>query len=97
MMGIYGVINFNNMIPVTSNNYVEYDLYKVTTNINEKNRLNLLQNQLRWLTSNKKVVYDKSRVLYNLYKYNKLHRNIKNRCCNFILLEAKCYEYNNEK
>ena len=37
---------------------------------------------------------DKSNILYKLYKENKLHKNIKNRCCNFPLLEKKCREYN---
>ena len=34
----------------------------------------------------------KSKLLYNLYKNDKLPTNVKNRCCNFILLEEKCKE-----
>ena len=45
--GNYGVINFNNMIPVTANNYVEFDLNKKVTNKNEKFRYKLMNNQLR--------------------------------------------------
>lgn len=92
--GKYGVINFNNMIPVTNNNYEEFDLNKKTETKSEKNRLELLQNQLRWLTKNKKNIYDKSRLLYEKYKNNKLRENVKKRCCNYILLEKKCNEYN---
>ena len=92
--GKLGVINFNNMVPVTKKNYVEFDLNKKTNDKNESNRLILMKNQLRWLTNNKKEIYTKSKLLYSLYKHDKLPVNVKNRCCNFILLETKCKEYN---
>ena len=91
--GIYGVINFNNMIPVIKNSYIEFDLNKKTDNKEEKQRIMLLRNQLRWLTANKKEVIKKSKLLYNLYKNNKLPKNVKDRCCNFILLEEKSKVY----
>ena len=94
--GEYGVINFNNMIPVANNNYVEFDLQKKNKNKCEIFRIELLTNQLRWSTMNKKEVYTKSKLLYNLYKYNKLPKNVKDRCCNYPLLEEKCIEYNNK-
>ncbi|MFA7120128.1 MAG: type III toxin-antitoxin system ToxN/AbiQ family toxin [Bacilli bacterium] len=93
--GVYGVVNFNNMLPVTSGNYQEFDLNKKTSNKEEMFRINLLTNQLRWLTSNKKDVLTKSKLLYNLYKNKKLPKTVEDRCCNFILLEEKCKEYNN--
>ena len=92
--GTYGVVNFNNMIPVMNKNYVIFDLNKKTENRAENFRLELLRNQLRWLTANKKDVNTKSKLLYNLYKSNKLPKNVKDRCCNFPLLEEKCREYN---
>lgn len=92
--GTYGVVNFNNMIPVMDKNYVIFDLNKKTENRAENFRLELLRNQLRWLTANKKNVNTKSKLLYNLYKSNKLPKNVKDRCCNFPLLEEKCREYN---
>lgn len=92
--GEYGVVNFNNMIPVTSNNYIVFDLNKKTTNKKEMFRIILMNNQLRWLTSNKKDIYTKSKLLYNLYKDDKLPKNVKDRCCNFPLLEEKCKKYN---
>lgn len=93
--GDYGVVNFNNMIPVTNKNYTEFDLNKKTDNKEEMKRKKLMINQLRWLTSNKKDIYTKSKLLYDLYKKDKLPKNVKNRCCNYILLEEKCIEYNN--
>ena len=91
--GVYGVVNFNNMIPVKKGNYIEFDLNKKPKNKDEAFRLELLRNQLRWLTSNKKEIITKSKLLYNLYKSNKLPINVKNRCCNFPLLEIKSKEY----
>ena len=92
--GHYGIINFNNMIPVQKDNYIEFDLNKNTNDKNEKARLELLKNQLRWLTKNKKLIVKKSKLLYKLYKNNFLPKNVKDRCCNFILLEEKSKEYN---
>lgn len=92
--GNLGVINLNNMIPVTDNNYEEFDLDKKTKDEDEQFRITLLSNQLRWLTSNRQEIRKKSKLLYNLYKNNKLPKNVKDRCCNYILLEGKCKEYN---
>ena len=91
--GEYGVINFNNMIPVVKDNYEEFDLNKVTSDKKEMKRIILMNNQLRWLTSNKKDIYTKSKLLYNLYKNDKLPKNVKDRCCNFPLLEEKSKDY----
>jgi len=92
--GEFGVINFNNMIPVTKCNYEDYNLDVKSDDIREKFRIELLTNQLRWLTSNKKEVLDRANLLYYLYKNNRLPDNVRNRCCNFMLLEEKCNEYN---
>lgn len=92
--GELGVVNINNMIPVTNENYIIFNLDKKSDNIKEQLRIKLLKKQLRWLTSNRKEVITKSKLLYNLYISNKLPINVKNRCCNFSLLEIKCSEYN---
>ena len=92
--GNLGVINFNNMIPITNNNYTEYDLNKNCTDKDEMLRIKLLRSQLRWLTSNRRIIRTKARALYLLYKEDKLPKNVKDRCCNFILLEEKSKEYN---
>lgn len=36
----------------------------------------------------------KSSNLYKKYVNNLLPINVRNRCCNFILLEEKCRDYN---
>ncbi|MBO5095884.1 MAG: type III toxin-antitoxin system ToxN/AbiQ family toxin, partial [Bacilli bacterium] len=39
-------------------------------------------------------INSKSKLLYDLYKTDKLPKNVRERCCNFPLLEEKCNEYN---
>ena len=92
--GRYGVVNFNNMIPVTSNNYELFDLNATPKDTYELKRQNLLKTQLLWLNKNITTVKGKAIKLYEMYKSNTLAERIKVRCCNFVLLEEKCKEYN---
>lgn len=92
--GKYGVVNFNNMIPVTSKNYELFDLNAIPKDANEMKRQILLKTQLLWLNKNIKNVNGKAISLYQKYKNGHLDNRIKSRCCNFILLEEKCKEYN---
>ncbi len=92
--GELGAINFNNMIPVTKANYTEINLNKDTLNIQERKYQKMLKEQLMWLNANKYQIKDRSYKLYMKYKNNKLSANIKNRCCNYLLLESKSIEYN---
>lgn len=93
--GKLGVVNFNNMIPVSSNNYEIIDINKVPENINELKRQQLLKDQLLWLNKNYNRIIIKAVKLYDLYTRKRLPERIKQRCCNFPLLEEKCKEYNN--
>ena len=92
--GEYGVINLNNMIPVTKNNYKEIDLNCIHNDINTNKRIRLLKKQLRFIDKRKKEIFFKSKLLYYLYKNNKLPESIKNRCCNFTLLEKILKKFN---
>ena len=91
--GNLGAINFNNMIPVGKNNYKLLDLDTIRSS-EEKKYKTLLSSQLIWLNENIDIVTKRSKKLYDLYNSNKLNARIKNRCCNFKLLEEKCLEYN---
>ena len=93
--GELGAVNFNNMIPVSKNNYNLVDLNKETLTLSELKYQKLLKEQLVWLNSNYIQVKNKSFKLYSLYNSGKLAENIKARCCDFKLLEEKCLEYNN--
>ena len=92
--GKLGVVNFNNMIPVSKNNYEFFDLNSEPRNTYELKRINLLNTQLLWLNKNIKNVKGKATKLYEMYKNNNLPNRIKSRCCDFTLLEEKCNEYN---
>ena len=92
--GIYGVINFNNMIPVTKYNY---EVFNLNNNNCDIPRFKLMRKQLRWLNANKNDIYAKSLLLYHLYINNKLPQYVKDRCCNFLLLEKKCKYYNSKE
>lgn len=87
--GKLGVININNMIPVNKKVYGLFDLNKKTNNLDETKRIKLLKEQLRCLDRNAIEVRKISKTLYKLYVNDKLPDNVKNRCCNFKLLEEK--------
>lgn len=91
--GELGAVNFNNMIPVATENYSLVDLNKETLTMSELKYQKLLREQLIWLNANYNQVKHKSFKLYELYNKGKLSDNIKARCCNFKLLEEKCIEY----
>lgn len=87
--GLYGAINLNNMIPVRQKvlSYIDIDSI---TDIQYKN---LLNNQFRWISKNNERIIDKANKLYDFFVSNTLNNSIKNRCCNFTLLEEKCKLY----
>lgn len=91
--GKLGAINFNNMIPVNSNNITLIDIKKITKDKSTKKYLKLLDKQIFWLNRHKNKVYKYSVNLYNKYTENKLPFAIYKRCCNFKLLEKICNEY----
>ena len=91
--GELGAVNFNNMIPVKEGNYALIDLNKDTLTVQEAKYQKMLKEQLSWLNANYNQVKTKSHKLYNLYNKGHLKESIKNRCCNFKLLELKCLEY----
>ena len=50
--GIYGAINFNNMIPVVSEALIEIDI----NNLEDEKYINLLFNQLNYIRADKKQI-----------------------------------------
>ena len=94
--GKLGAINFNNMIPVTEDNYTLLDLDKIVTTTEEVQYQILLRKQLIWLDNHYEQIRYKAQKLYDLYVNDKLPYVLKLRCCNFKLLEEKCRVYNKE-
>ena len=93
--GLEGAINLNNMIPVYNQFISEY---KVEEELDVKYK-KLVQNQLSWCNEeiNKKKILESALELYesNSDKLNesKKLRGLKERCCNFKLLEEKSLDY----
>lgn len=92
--GKLGAINFNNMIPVMENNYELLKIDKKDCSLKEEKYQRMLKSQLSYLNKYYIEVKNKSKKLYDLYNNNKLPKNIKDRCCNFKMLEEKCRDYN---
>ena len=81
------------IFPVKSDYYSIIDLNQSTLTLNEAKYQKLLKEQLAWLNANYIQVKDKSYKLYTLYNKGKLPETMRERCCNFKLLEEKCLKY----
>lgn len=87
--GIYGLLGFNNMIPVVPAALIQFD---INDEPDEKYR-KLLINQLTWCNSNKQSIYDHAEKTYNsvVSGSSKFHVSIS---CDFKKLEAASKQYN---
>lgn len=94
--GKLGAINFNNMLPVKDNNIIKIDLDCECLTFSEEKYQKLLKEQIYWLNRNKEKLYGRSNKLYDSYVNGTLDKNIMVRCCNFKMLEEKCFEYNKD-
>ena len=92
--GEYGAINFNNMIPLIEGVFQMIDLNKTGLSPSEQRYQDLLINQRNWLNARRDQIRSKASNLYDSYKNNKLPKNIRDRCCDFILLEGKSGQFN---
>ena len=86
--GKLGIVNLNNMIP-TPKECLTLAIPEVTDPVYKS----LLENQLSFLNDRRKYLFSKIEIFQTLYQKDKLPERIKNRCCNFRLLEEKCQEY----
>jgi len=93
--GIYGAINFNNMIPVLDSVLMEIDII----NIPDVKYRRLLQNQYNYIKADREGILRIARNLRklifedekNLSEYEKI---VKKRCCDLPLLESKYLDFN---
>ena len=92
--GLYGAINFNNMIPVLNSALIEIDI----ANIADVKYRRLLQNQYNSIKADEKGILKTAENLRklifdaetNLSAHDKV---IKQRCCDLVLLEEKYIEW----
>ena len=92
--GIYGAINFNNMIPVLDSALVEIDI----ANIADIKYRRLLQNQYNSIKADEKGIIRTAENLRSLIfedesKISEHDKIIKQRCCNLKLLEKMFCEW----
>lgn len=94
--GVYGAINFNNMIPILPDKCQKIDIANMPINCEDDEKYkNLLINQISWCNSNIDNILNKAFKLYELITTNRAPEQLAKRCCNFILLENICYNYDN--
>ena len=81
------------MIPVTQENYIVFDLNDKPTNKQEKFRIDLLRNQLRWLTTHKKDIYQNILLFSQIQAMQKIQAILDDFKCQLDGLfkgESKC-------
>ena len=92
--GRLGVLNFNNMIPATIGAIHVLNINGNASGLSDSKYNHLLQNQTRWLLRNQGLIQTKAKRLHDLYCIDKLEDDrVKERCCNFTVLEKACIEY----
>lgn len=87
---IVGVLNFNNMIPVTMDVIEKMDIRPKNSDTPEiAGRKKILNIQLDWCNENKAAIEKKANKLYYFVTEEpEKHRNLTHRCCKFKKLEA---------
>lgn len=92
--GKYGVINFNKIIPVPSECIIDFKF----EDEEDMEYRTLLQNQYNCIKEMKSVIFKKSDNVYKIFhtsdtELTSFDLRVKQRCCNFNLLEKMCDEY----
>lgn len=86
--GRYGILGFNNMIPIKEEELIEFDINK--ENITYKQ---ILISQYRFCNKHIKEIKEKAIKTYEKSKENKFLKKV---CCDFKLLEEKMKYYSKE-
>ncbi len=86
--GKLGVVNINNMLPTPMKCVNE-----LMPLIKDEKYKKLLENQLTYLNNHKMKLFAKINTFQKQYRNNFLDYKVKNRSCNFELLEDKCSKY----
>ena len=92
--GIYGAINFNKIIPVPKDCIINFKFEDET----DKEYRSLLQNQYKVINTMESLIKKKANDIYKLFhisddELTKSDLKVKERCCDFDLLEKMCKTY----
>ena len=85
--GKYGILGFNNMIPVKSEDLIEFDINKENDGYKQ-----ILISQYHFCNKHIKEIQERAKITYKKSQENSFFKKV---CCNFKLLEEKCQEYKN--
>lgn len=92
--GLLGCINFNNMIPIHEISLIKIDMKIRAIDHKEiADYKNLLTDQLSWCNSNRDKIIKKAKNLYYSITTNSARKKLKERCCDFIILEQALKKY----
>ncbi len=83
--GKYGILGFNNMIPVKQEQLIDFDINKEDTKYRQ-----VLISQYHFCNKHSQEIEEKAKKTYAESQKNSFMKKI---CCNFKLLEEKCLEY----
>lgn len=87
--GRYGLLGFNNMLPVPKSELSQIDINAIL----DHSYAGLLHRQIAFINRNKAVVLSRAAKTY-FKAVNAKPGNYSNVCCNFRKLEAACSRYN---
>lgn len=90
--GVLGIININNMLPTPKECLTE-----VLPTITDKTYKTLLEKQITYINKHKKELLKRVNQFQLRYRKGFVSKEIKARCCNFLLLEEKCKNWNQNK
>lgn len=92
---LIGALNFNNMIPVTSEVIKKIDLkIDASDSAEYKKYKELMKDQLRFCRTNQDIIIKRANNLYELItKHPDKNHNLKHRCCDFKKLEQVLDKY----
>lgn len=94
--GLWGAINFNNMIPVPLSCLKKVEIRILESDSKQDvDYKNLLSNQLSWCNANKDAVLKQAEKLYQTITQGTSREALVERCCNFRLNERQCEIYEN--
>jgi protein AbiQ len=89
--GLWGAINFNNMIPIQSSSLTKVEMKILASDTQDEVAYkNLLMNQLSWCNRHKEQIVNQAIKLYTLITTGKARPELTRRCCNFALDEKLC-------
>ncbi len=86
--GELGIININNMISTPIECITE-----VLPTITDEEYKTLVKDQTTFINNHKKDLFTKIRYFTLQYDKGNLPEKVKERCCDFRLLEEKCHDY----